>query len=44
MEVLQISSQFYVVRHEEDGTMTIIDGPYPERYQAMSMARVREID
>jgi len=44
MEVKQIGSQFWVVR--EDGSprgFSIIDGPYPEPSQAVSMARLRDM-
>lgn len=46
MEAVMISSQWYVVRYE-DGTKTrfaVLDGPYPEEHQAVSAARLREID
>jgi len=44
MDVIQISSQFYVVRYEDEtrSRFAILDGPYPERSQAVSMARLRD--
>ena len=42
MEAVQISSQWYIVRY--DGPkMTVVDGPYPEKWQAISMGRLNEI-
>lgn len=43
LEVLEISGQFYVVLRDNDGHRIYTDGPYPERYQAESMSRIREI-
>lgn len=43
MEVMKISSQYYVVRHESDGKMTVVDGPYPEAWQAASATRMTEL-
>jgi len=44
MDAIQISGQWYVVRYEGNGEkFTIIDGPYPERHWAASMARLNEI-
>lgn len=44
MDILQISSQFYVVRYtNEDKTkFVILDGPYPEYSQAASMSRIND--
>jgi hypothetical protein len=45
MGIEQISSQFYVVRYDEkDHTrFQIVDGPFPDKAQAISMARLRDI-
>lgn len=43
MEVLQIGTQFWVVRREGD-SLRLLDGPYPERYWAESASRIRELD
>lgn len=45
MDTIEISNQWYVIRWEDDShsTFTIVSGPYPERYWAESMERIREI-
>lgn len=45
MRVVQISSQFYVVRDDNSAPngFVILDGPYPEDWQAVSASRLREI-
>lgn len=45
MEALQISGMWYAVRWHDDSkqAFTIIDGPYPEEWQAVSHCRLREI-
>ena len=38
MDTIQISSQWYVVRWEDDShtKFTVVDGPYPEEWWAAS--------
>lgn len=46
MEAIQISSQWYVIRWENDSKkekFCLIDGPFPEQWQAVSMARLNDI-
>lgn len=46
MEAIQISSQWYVIRWENDSKKEkfhLIDGPFPEQWQAVSMARLNDI-
>ena len=45
METIQISSQWYVVRWEDDShtEFTIVSGPYPEQWWAASACRLGEI-
>ena len=45
MDILEISNMFYVVRYEDETKtrFAILSGPYPERSQAESMSRIREI-
>lgn len=44
MDILQISSQFYVVRYNDESknNFVILDGPYPEYYQAVSISRLND--
>lgn len=46
MHAVKISSQWYVVRDGLDAKagFVILDGPYPEEWQAVSQARLREIE
>jgi len=45
MRTVQISSQWYVVRDDPSAKcgFVVVDGPYPEEWQAVSQARLREI-
>lgn len=44
MEVKQIGSQFWVVREDSSPRgFSVVDGPYPEASQAISMARLRDM-
>ena len=44
MDILQIGSQFYVVRYTDEAKndFVILDGPYPEYSQAASMSRIND--
>ena len=44
MDILQISSQWYVVRWEDDNheKFTIVAGPFAERWWAESASRLRD--
>ena len=46
MHAVKISSQWYVVIDDPNAKagFVILDGPYPEEWQAASQARLREID
>lgn len=44
MEAVEISGLWYIVRWSDAKTLDVIDGPYPEKWQAISMARLKEID
>ena len=44
MKTIQISSQFYVVREEVDGKVSLVAGPFPEAYWAASACRLRDLD
>lgn len=44
MDIIQIASQFYVIRRESDNRVTIVDGPYPEKSWAAAMARTRDTE
>jgi hypothetical protein len=45
MEAIQISSQWYVVRWEDNSRekFTIVSGPYPEQWWAVSACRLKDI-
>lgn len=45
MEAIEISDQWYVVRWIDKSKLqfNVIDGPYPEEWQAVSAARLKEI-
>jgi hypothetical protein len=45
MGTIQISSQWYVVRWEDESheKFTIVSGPYPEEWWAISANRLNEI-
>lgn len=45
MKTLLIGGMWYVVRDEPESQrgFVVLDGPYPEESQAVSMARLREI-
>ena len=45
MRTIQISSQWYVVRDDLSAKngFVILDGPYPEEWQAISQSKLREI-
>ena len=45
MEAIQISSQWYVVRWDDEAhiNFTIVSGPYPEQWWAISACRLTEI-
>lgn len=44
MEAIEISGQWYVVRWTNKANLqfNVIDGPYPEEWQAVSAARLKE--
>ena len=45
MDTIQISTQWYAIRWEDDNTKTkfqIVDGPFAEEHWARSMARLNE--
>lgn len=43
-EVLEISGKFYAVLFDEHGHRISTDGPYADRYHAMSMSRIKELE
>ena len=45
MRAIQISSQWYVARDDAAAKngFVVVSGPYPEEWQAVSHARLREI-
>ena len=43
MGIEKIGSQYWVVRYGTDGALAILDGPYMEKYHAVSMARLRDV-
>jgi len=43
MKVEQISSQFYAVIYEDDGSMRVVSGPYPTREQAESFTKLYDM-
>ena len=44
MKIIQISSQFYVVREEADGKASLVAGPFSEAYWAASACGLRDLD
>lgn len=46
MRAIEISGQWYVVRDDSTSKrgFAVVDGPYPEKWQAISAARLLEIE
>lgn len=46
MKAVQISGQWYVIRDDESSErgFVVVDGPFPEEWQAVSFCRLRECD